>query len=534
MHADFGCLRTVRTVLTSVLLVFGGGAMADPPTAPADMFVRAAPTSETFEVRVTWADVSGETFYEVVRHPAPSPGPIIVSQAAAPILGPGWERIALLDQDATEFVHETVQAGSYGVCATAADDDIACWGPSGFALPRVPPEPARIDRLQVFLRGVDRLGFEWAASANTVFTRVTLRRGAAEVQSLEPVNRSSLTFFELPSNTPHEITVCVRNAAQTAANETCRSVTSSTLPALPLAVQSLEVVPGDPDPVGRSLRFVFDNRSATAVRGILVNLIREDAVVDTTLVIPGGFGVATHTVRFGDLTPFTGYEAWVLPYNESGVGTAAGIGFTTPVALLLEARPLSGDSVLLRWSETAAGTYGLERFDGANWVERAQFLALEPGPRAVVLEGAGAQVRLTWRLATLRSVSEPIAATPLAFGAPELVSVRRSVVGVGEPRRFVTRHAVTFRTTRAGAGPYELERLTTQGWRSVAATEAVASLDADAMLTLRDDSQPPTLASAPLTVEHRVCRVQPGSGRQTSRRCSAPTSLASTGVVRVD
>lgn len=532
-----GCRLAWRIPLcVGALIGMAGPAAADPPTAPANMFVRAEAATGTSQISVTWADLSGESFYEILRHASPSPGPMLVTQAGAPALGPGWERVGRADQNATSFVHGTVAAGTYALCGTASSGEIACFGPSGFAAPRLPEGNATVDSLQVFLRAVDRLGVQWTSSANTVSARVTLKRAGATVDERTETDPAATAIFNgLQPNTPHEIAVCVRNADQTAQTATCRSVRASTLPRVPGGVESIRVVPTIL-PTEAALAIVHDNEAESAVRGLQVNLIQDDAILSSQTVRPDQAGRATHTVRFTNLAPFTGYEAWVVPFNESGVGTAAGIGFTTPEAVRPIPEPISADSVMLRWTERAPGTYALERLDGTVWTEMASYRSLQPGARAVVLDGADAArtVRLTWRLASLRSASAAVSPEPLGPGAPELISTQRSFRATGQPRQLRMRHAVTFRATRGGQGAYELERNTAQGWRVVDGSRTVGITPNNAVRTIADENRPADLAPAPQEAVYRVCRVSRGRGGTEVRACSAPSGFASFGIPRVE
>ena len=199
---------------------------------------------------------------------------------------------------------------------------------------------------------------------------------------------------------------------------------------------------------------------------------------------PDSFGVKTYSHTFTGLTPFTAYEAWVAPYNQTGVGTSAGVGFTTPAEVDVEARPLSGKSVLLRWLAPTIGGYQVQRSSAGTFSNLGdEIRTTNATEQRVIVENMNAvqTLRVAWQLAFLRSQSAPVTGTPLPAGTPEFVSVHGSPTFIpptrprvdgnrvlpGAPARMGTRQTVTYRTTVAGAATYILQRQTVSGWQTV-------------------------------------------------------------------
>lgn len=516
-------LCAIFSVCTSATTV-----MAEPPQQPSNMFIQAAPTDTEYELRVTWADFLDEDGYQLIANNDSTPGPIFVG-TEQPSLGNGWELITNLPANTTEFVHTTIYSWTYAICGLKKLE-ISCAGFSTHASPKSPPASASVDSLQVSLIAADRVRVQWTQSSNTMYSRAEVKQGSNILFTQENDADQSITFLGLQPNATHTIEVCVRNEVQTAASETCRSTTARTLPLIPLAPSSVGVNQSDPSPRQRTVSFSHNNRSNNAVTSIAVRLIKDNEVVKDHYVYPDSFGERDYQHTFTDLQPFTGYEAWVIPYNQSGVGTSAGIGFTTPTEVNLSVQPLSGDSVMLRWLAPAIGQYVIERKNGTTWTEIYTTRLLHPGEPRVILErmDGSKEVRVTWKLAYLNTQSAPIVATPLSLGAPELVSVRSRSIFFGNPLRFGTRYTITFRTTVAGSAEYILQRKTTANWVTVASTRTSLfpspTFADNTLYTLRHET-------TGLLTQYRICKGQLRSSR--GLLCGPSHHWASEGLPRL-
>lgn len=459
----------LASLATAFLLAVSTAASGAPPSPPANFSIQAAPTDQHFQLRVTWTDFADEDGYQLFASGNISPGPIIVGSGS----NTTWRLVQNLSSNRTDFLDSTMVGQTYGVCALKGQE-MTCSGASNFALPTYPPEPATVDSLNITSRGTDSLRVSWTQSANTVYSRAWIIVESVNPAILNDADQSVM-FTGLSPNRDYDIRVCVRNQQQTPANETCRSTTAKTLPSVPLAVSSVSVNQSDPSPTARTVSFTYNNQPASAVVGFSVRLIKDNQVLANTTLYPASassFGERTYSHTFTNLSPFTGYEASVIPYNRSGPGTSAGIGFTTPVLLQPVMTPLSGDSAMLRWWGAAPGEFAVEkRLSSGAWQLLGSYISLAQGinHRVVIDDVTSAQtVRVTWKLAYLRSQSEPVSATALAAGTPELLDVRAARQYVPEAAAFGNRFTVSFRATAASSGQYILQgRTSANDWTTV-------------------------------------------------------------------
>lgn len=459
----------------ALLVALTVAANAAPPVAPPNPTIQAAATNEEFQLRVTWTDFVDEDFYQLLASNSSTPGPIVGPNSTI------WEVVATLNANTTEYVDETMFSQSYGICAYKNSGEMTCVAPSNHARPKLPPEPASVDELTVHNRRTNSLSVSWIQSPNTRQSRVELLSSNSVIAQVPNDPDQNVTFASLSPNSAFQVRVCVRNEEQTAADETCRSTTTSTLPLAPLAVNALSVNLSDPSPTSRTVSFAYDNQQSSAVVGLNVRLIKDDALLSqTTLYPPSGspYGNRNYTHTFTNLTPFTGYEVWVAPYNRSGVGTSSGVGFTTPTSLAPTLAPVSADSAVLAWLENAPGEYAIEkRLNSGTWQTVCSYRNFgRPALRRSVIEQINsAQVlRVTWKLAYLRAESNQMTLTVLAAGTPEVIRISGRSVYVPGSTAFGTRDAVSFRTTTAG-GEYQLQQRisTTDPWVKLSSAASV-------------------------------------------------------------
>jgi hypothetical protein len=505
-----------------------------PPTPPNNAFIQAAPTENDFEIRVTWADFLDEESYQLIANNDSTPGASLTS-GEQPQLTNGWELIANIARNATEFRHNTAYPWTYMICGLGGfhGQELTCLGPSNYAHPNYPPVPAEIESLQISTIGIDKLGVQWIQSSDTVYSRAEIspRNGLPPVEN---DSNQSVLFTGLQPNVSHVIRVCVRNQGQTSQDETCQSVSARTWPLKPLALSSVSVNQSDPNPHERTIAFSYDNQRAHQIIGFAVRLLRDNRLIKDDYVFEDRLGLHEYRYKFTDLRDFTSYETWVIPYNRSGVGESAGIGFTTPKEINLYAQPLSGDSVMLHWNASIAGRYSIEYKSSTAWTQIYTVQLLQPAWHKFVLEGmeGPVELRLKWKFAFLNSVSTPVVAAPLAVGTPELISLRSTSVSMGELQRPGTGLVVNFRTTVEGRAEYLLQhqnisRLISR-WITVDSTGLPTTAFADnATLTLAH-------AFAGLPRIYRVCKRQPSINPfGWTLLCSPSDQFASEGLIRL-
>ena len=526
-------IRQCVFVLPTLLVVFGSfdTALAQPPTAPPDMFINAEQTDQDFQINVTWKDFSDEDMYQLLGSISSTPGPIFEGSSGNIRLGSSWELIANLPANSTEFLHDTHFSWTYAICAYK-EFEINCYCCTNHIAPKYPPSPASVDSMQVSQRTINSLRVQWTQSANTRYSRAEIRRagGSNVVYSVENDPDQSVSFTGLDSNVLFELKVCVRNEEQTAADESCRTIQSSTLPQAPLSPTQVEVIQGDPNPRQRTVTFRFNNRQSNAVVGIKVNIIKDDQIVDSHTFYPQSFDERDYQHTFAGLEPFTGYEAWVVPYNQSGVGEAAGVGFTTPTEIILSIHPLSGDSAMLRLVRADVGEYTIEARSGFlpdPWLTISKIRQVRLGEPRMVITGISGpkQLRVKWKLAYLRAETTGTAA-PLDVGAPELVSVHSSTVILpGDPPREGNRFTVRFRITVGGAGRYVLQRKYASGWATVKRSAFKRFADNEIVSLVHNTSQ--------LLTEYRVCKAIKSIAVPRGLACSESSGWATEGIQRL-
>jgi hypothetical protein len=246
--------------------------MAEPPQLPSGMFIQAAPTDDVHKIRVTWKDFLDEDYYELYENLDATPGPILGAGDN------GWRFITSPVVGATEFVYTTIFSATYAICGWK-ELEMTCFGPSNYATPKQPPDPARVDSLQIFSITKDRLGLQWMQSPNTKYSRAEVKEESNIVSAVENDSDQSVMFSDLQPKRTYALSVCVRNDEQTAANETCRSIPAETFPDIPLAPSSVGIHQGDDNPRQRTVDFSYNNRSSNAVVGIVVQLIKDNQSV---------------------------------------------------------------------------------------------------------------------------------------------------------------------------------------------------------------------------------------------------------------
>jgi hypothetical protein len=515
--------RKLGVYAIGALSILATAANADPPTFPNDMFIQAAPTEEHYKLRVTWRDALDEDAYQLLANVSSTPGPVFGPNADA-----GWELVTNLPANATEFTDDTLFGQSYAICALKGLE-MTCFGPSSYAIPTYPPEPAQVESLQVSLIATNSLRVQWTQSSNTQYSRAEIARGGSILSSVVNDADQTVRFGQLQPNVLYTLKICVRNQEQTVADETCRSTQARTLPLAPLAVRSIGVNQSDPNPRQRTITFGYDNQPDYQVIGLMVRLIQDDHIIADNVIYPD-LGDRTYQYTFSNLEPFTSYEAWVVPYNRSGVGTSAGIGFTTPTEVNVTVHPLSGDSVMLQWRAAAIGRYGIERRNGSTWTEigHVDVRQAPRGPRVVVQGLSGPQeLRVTWKLAYLRTQSTAVTATPFSAGTPELVLVRGRPTFFGNPPRYGTHFTVTFRTTVGGLAEYVLQRKSTTDWLTVVSTGVRFTAVDNTLYTLSYDT-------TGLLPEYRVCKRSLLNLGGNLLLCGASSSFASDGLTRLE
>jgi hypothetical protein len=383
--------------------------------------------------------------------------------------------------------------------------------------------------MTIFLRTTDKLGVSWTHSPTTRYSRAEISLGSRRIRSTQDDSDQSVLFEDLQPATSYTIRICVNDRANSSEGETCKSRSETTLePLQPDAVHSVSVNQSDPSATTRIVSFSYDNRPETAVSGFSVRLIKDNRVVTHADVRPptsgpSRYGDRTYTHTFTNLIPFTYYEIWVVPFNQAGIGTSAGVAFTTPIQLQAAIIPLSGDSAMLRWWGAAPGQYAVEkRLSSGSWQRLGSYDVYSGGSNhRVVLDGAaaGQVVRVTWKLPYLRTESQPVAVTALAAGSPELIGITGQRAYVPEAQAFHTRFTVSFRTTVASAGQYVLQRADAAGsnWATV---DSIGSLAPSPINTFAANQVYSMNHVASASGPYRVCRRYLTAQQSTGLNCS--------------
>lgn len=492
------------------------------------MTVTAAATTNVGEIRVTWTDFPDEASYRLFSTTSATPGPLFVNGGVSP----SWTHLQTLGANQTSFLHQTASTTMYAVCAFESDpanDDLIeqCFGNSARVAPRGAGAVALVNSLTVTRTGKTSIGVAWIESFSTATSVVSISPVGTGTSSVRDDPDESFVFTGLRPGTLHTVTACVQSSDQLAeGTRTCRSLQERTLPDVPLAIDSVSINNADTSPRSRTVTFSHDNVQTNAASAYLVRLIQNDTVLQDIRVFPDGFGFQTHRVTFTGLTPFSGYEAWVIPYNTQ-VGPSAGVGFTTPAEAVGEAVALSGNSAMVLFDAGAPGDWSVERKDGTAWVLVGTHRVFTPGPQRLVLQGltASQTVRLRWRLAFLRSVSEEFVATPASPGAPEIIqgSIRSLFpTSSGLPLRV----SATFVPTASGSAEYQLQTKTTWGAWSTLSSTGTGTFTEGTPVSLSGLSDMVVLGA-------RVCRKTPLWGTYYVVACSGELQYPTGGVPRL-
>ncbi len=489
--------------------------------------VTAAPTTNVGEIRVTWTDFPDEASYRLFSTTSPNPGPLFEGGG----IGTSWTQVVTLGSNQTSFFHQTFSDTMYAVCAFENDPSNErliehCFGPSARGTPKPLFVAAEVNRLVVTRTGKTSIGVSWVESFATETSLVSISPAGTGPSSVRDDPDENFNFTGLRPGTVHTITACVQSSDQLAdGTRTCRSIRASTLPDVPLAIDSVSVSHTDPSPRSRTVSFTHDNVQTNAVSAYLVRLIQNDTVLQDMRVVPDTYGPQTHRVTFSNLEPFSDYEAWVIPYNTA-VGPSAGVNFTTPAEAVGEAVALSGNSAMVLFEAGAPGDWSVERKDGTSWVLVGTHRVFTPGPQRLVLQGltASQTVRLRWRFAFLRTVSAEFVAAPASQGAPEVLQGSiRSLFPAGGT--LPLRVSATFLPTVSGFAEYQLQTKTTWGsWSTLSSTSGTFEAGAPVSLGGTRDM---------LVTGARVCRRVPKGDTAYFVSCSGEIQYATGGVPRL-
>ena len=494
-------------------------------SGPSNPQVTAVASATAGRIEVSWPDFDGESGYRVFETAMSDPPPLMTGAS----MNTGWSQIQSVASDITSVSVVALGARRFIVCAFAerVESDLIsqCFGPSISVTPAAVLDEASINGLTAVEVRSTSITVTWRDSYSTVRSEISVNPGGQRVvDDADERHR----FTGLTPGTTFTITGCAQSESQLeAGTRTCSQITVATLPAAPTSVDSLTVLPSM-DPRSRTIRFTDDNPASHAASSYSVRLFAHggDTVLRERQVL-GGAGQVSRDVRFDDLEPFKDYEVWVIPLNISGVGSSAGIGFTTPAEVVPRSTPLSGTSALLEFETSAVGEYTVERqATGGTTVALTRVLVTTPGKqRFVIANMTGTQrVRVRWRFATLESESDFISVRRGRVGAPEVLSGIAGpliIFGVPLPSRISAEFTPTVNDAPSADVSYILRgELVGGGFRTMAELPSPPFAVGD-RLSISATSQI-------LLVKPRVCR-------RTAIRtaCSAVVNLGTEGVQRV-
>ena len=476
---------------------------------------------------VLWNDWSGETGYQLLATGSTNPGlPFNGTE-----LNATWFLVATLDANVTSHNAQALSTLSFSVCArdanasAAGDVLVQCTPRSARVTPEAVSDGASINELHLVSVTKSSIEVRWIESISTVRSEVSIAPGTQTVVN-DPEEQHQ--FTNLQAGREHTITACAQSQGQlTAGTRSCRTLTVATLPNAPTGIDSLAVLPST-NPRARTIRFTDDNPLQSAASSYLVRLFPDGA--DTVLqeqVVNAGPGPLTRDVTFTGLNPFTAYEAWVIPRNVSGVGTAAGIGFTTPAEVVLSSLPLSGTSALLQFEAGAFGDYALERRGAAGFETVTRLRVYTPGRQRVVVEGMSAAQtwRVSWTLASLTSRSNELLVSRGPTGSPEVVSGSFGPEFPFGNLPLPLRVSATFRPTMNDSGKVSMSYVLV-GDLLGGSAQTLAALSTGPFSTSQTESL--SGRSSFVVSNPRVCRKT-----LTSLACSANVTMGTAGLLRV-
>lgn len=521
-------IRAKRLSLLAVLGFMVVGTTAHALTGPPDPQVTAVASTTPGFIEVSWPDFAGENGYHIYRTTMSDPPPVLSGNSTSISVNTGWELSMDVPSNTTSASISAFATSRVAVCAYGTDtasDLMVCFGPSAAVTPAAVLDGAQINGLAAREVTATSIAVAWRDSFSTVRSEISISPGnQSVVDDADETHR----FVGLAPGTLHTITGCAQSSRQVAEGaRSCNSISVRTLPSAPGAVDSLSVLPGA-DPRSRTIRFTDNNAVPNPASSYSVRLFRNgnETVLQQRQVL-GTAGPQTHSVDFSGLEPFTDYEVWVIPLNVSGVGGAAGIGFTTPAEVVLSSRPLSGNSALLEFEAKAVGEYIVER-RGANGAFTPLSRLLVTGARKhqLVLGGmTGAQrIRLRWRFASLESTSALVRVTPGRRGAPEVVSGASGAL-----------------TPFSNGPPLQISAVFMPTVSDPAGTDVSYFLRGDLLdgvsRTVGDPLRPPFTAGQSVSISARsqTLLLSPRVCRRTTLRtaCSAPLDIGTAGLQRV-
>lgn len=514
------------------------GVQRDALTPPFSPVTIARVSSVDGNIDVSWPDWEGETNYRLFANESTNP-PLLFN---GNLLGEGWTQIATPDEDVLTFRHRVDGARSYIACAEdinapdAGPIVLQCAGISARVKPSSILDGASINDLTYVAVGTTFIDVEWKDSGFLVHSEISISPLPFPGFPSSTVDNQdqAFTFSALRPGTDYTITGCAQSERQTQRGEhTCNSIHVATLPEAPRGIESLRVLPST-SARSQSIRFSDDNSAAFAASSYLVRLFRdgENEVFQEKTINSTGPGQQTHTVTFNGLTPFTAFEAWVIPLNVSGPGTASGIGFTTVAEVVLTSQPLSGTSAMLMFNADAYGDYSIERKTNGTFTELTRIRVAEPAAQRVVLDDMSTSqtIRVTWRFAGRVSSSNELLVARGPTGAPEILT------GSFGPQfpfgdTLPLRASATFDPTITDVGKVNavyvlnVDAYSTGGTRTLATLSTLPFYAGEAE-SLSGTSQ--TLVSSP-----RVCRKVTSSTGVVTLACSAGLGFKTQGLIRV-